>query len=388
MVPVGATLFFVLFPALILYICRKNSLAGKIGAAGLCFFSGIMLSVLGLVPDKAQGTMEGLMNISVPLAIPLMLFSMDLRRWRRLAGKTTLSLLLMFVSAITASTAAFFILGHRVEDAASVSGMLIGMYTGGTPNMNAIGLALNVKEHILVLTNTADMLMSTFLFLFFLLAAKKVLGLILPPFTPTPSGAGALSDQDECGPELGFDNYQGIFKPEILKGLAKALALTLAIFAIGLALFLISPPGCNMAVLMLAITTLGIIGSLFPKIRDIRMTFQLGQFIILIFCLTVGAKADVYKLFSAASSIVIYTSIILFGSLIIHVLLSAAFRIDVDTTLGIATAAIFSPPFVPAVASAIKNKEIVASGLAAGIMGYAVGNYLGVALAQVLKSFY
>jgi len=36
----------------------------------------------------------------------------------------------------------------------------IGMYTGGTPNMTAIGLALKVKEHILVLTNTADMIYS------------------------------------------------------------------------------------------------------------------------------------------------------------------------------------------------------------------------------------
>jgi uncharacterized membrane protein len=42
---------------------------------------------------------------------------------------------------------------------------------------------------------------------------------------------------------------------------------------------------------------------------------------------------------------------------------------------------------VPAVAGALKNKEIVVSGLTVGIIGYAVGNYLGVIIAQLLQSF-
>ena len=37
-----------------------------------------------------------------------------------------------------------------------------------------------------------------------------------------------------------------------------------------------------------------------------------------------------------------------------------------------------SPPFVPVIAAALKNKEIVVSGLIIGIIGYAIGNYLGV----------
>jgi len=44
------------------------------------------------------------------------------------------------------------------------------------------------------------------------------------------------------------------------------------------------------------------------------------------------------------------------------------------------------PPFVPAVAGAIKNKEIIVSGLTVGIIGYAVGNYLGVLVAEFLRA--
>ena len=44
-----------------------------------------------------------------------------------------------------------------------------------------------------------------------------------------------------------------------------------------------------------------------------------------------------------------------------------------------------SPPFVPVVAAAIKNKDVVMSGMIIGVIGYAIGNYLGVAIAYLLK---
>ena len=49
------------------------------------------------------------------------------------------------------------------------------------------------------------------------------------------------------------------------------------------------------------------------------------------------------------------------------------------------TALICSPPFVPVIAGAIKNREIIVSGLTVGIIGYAIGNYLGFIVAELLK---
>ncbi|MCD6354820.1 MAG: DUF819 family protein [Prolixibacteraceae bacterium] len=54
------------------------------------------------------------------------------------------------------------------------------------------------------------------------------------------------------------------------------------------------------------------------------------------------------------------------------------------TTIIAITALTFSPPFVPAVASALKNKEVIISGLTIGILGYAFGTYLGIILATIL----
>jgi hypothetical protein len=48
---------------------------------------------------------------------------------------------------------------------------------------------------------------------------------------------------------------------------------------------------------------------------------------------------------------------------------------------------ILSAPFVPTVANAFKNKEIILSGITIGIIGYTSGNFLGISLAYILKYF-
>jgi len=82
----------------------------------------------------------------------------------------------------------------------------------------------------------------------------------------------------------------------------------------------------------------------------------------------------------------LYVLIAVFGSMLIHVLFSWIFKIDTDTTIITITALSMSPPFVPVVAGALKNKEIIVTGITIGVFGYAIGNYLGIAIAYFLKA--
>lgn len=75
-----------------------------------------------------------------------------------------------------------------------------------------------------------------------------------------------------------------------------------------------------------------------------------------------------------------------FGTLFLHVLFSKLFHIDADTVIITSTALICSPPFVPVVAGALKNREVIVSGLTVGIIGYAIGNYLGYFIVQILRT--
>jgi uncharacterized membrane protein len=59
--------------------------------------------------------------------------------------------------------------------------------------------------------------------------------------------------------------------------------------------------------------------------------------------------------------------------------------VDRDTLIITSTAAIFGPAFIAPVAQAIGNREIIPIGIALGLIGFAIGNYLGMGLAFILK---
>ena len=71
---------------------------------------------------------------------------------------------------------------------------------------------------------------------------------------------------------------------------------------------------------------------------------------------------------------------IIFGSLILQILFSKLMKLDGDTTLVTSVALINSPPFVPLVAALLNNKEIIILGITIGMLGYMLGNYLGLAV--------
>ena len=167
------------------------------------------------------------------------------------------------------------------------------------------------------------------------------------------------------------------------------------IAAIGVALFIILlsvglgelvPQESQMVVIILSITTLSIVASMIKKVHSIEKTFDYGMYFILIFSIVVASMADL-RHFSASHIHIFYWVILVYlGSLTIHIALAAIFKIDADNVIIVSTALTCSPPFVPVVAGALKNKEIVVSGLTVGIVGYAMGNFLGILVAGYLKT--
>ena len=58
---------------------------------------------------------------------------------------------------------------------------------------------------------------------------------------------------------------------------------------------------------------------------------------------------------------------------------------DQDTLIITSTAAIFGPAFIGPVANAIGNRGIITIGIALGLIGYGIGNYLGLGLSFILN---
>lgn len=382
MATVFLVLFYVFTPILILHVCHRYRWVNKLGAVVIAYITGLILGNIGLLPhlESSAAVQDILTTITIPLAIPLMLFSTDIKRWFSVAGTTLLSMMFAFTGVILMVVLGFFLFReHAILDIWKVAGMLIGVYTGGTPNLASIKLALNVDETIYVVTHTYDLIISAFYLLFMLSAGQRFFLKFLPAYRhldPESSGSGNFD---------GEDPYWGIFRREIFFPLLKAFGLAVLIFAVGGGISMILPPASQMAVAILLITTLGILASLIPSINRIEKTFELGMYFILIFSIVVASMADLQKFAATSPSILLYVTMAVFGSLLIQVILSKLFKVDADTVMITSTAFICSPPFVPVVAGALKNKEILVSGLTVGIIGYAAGNYLGVMIAYILR---
>jgi uncharacterized membrane protein len=416
-------IFYFAFPLFIIYLCKKWSFLQKMGAIVLAYGFGLLIGSTGILPQGSNGyklalqgkaslpetevesliiqgnaTNEDLLvnqigqvqdiipSIVVPLAFPLLLFSLNLKRWLKYAKKGFISVVLALVAGLVMVTAGFFIWKDSIPESWKLAGMFEGIYAGGTPNFVAIKMALNVNANLFVILSTYDMIVGAFLVLFFITVAPRIFRFILPPFEESK---GISGDEAEIASQTeDLEDYSGMFKKGVFLPLLGAFGISILIFAFsgGLALLLHKLP--MMVVVILSITTIGLLLSLSKYINRIQKTFQLGMYLILVFSLTVASMANIRTMFGIGMlNLILFITWCYFGSLVLHIILAKIFRIDADNFLITSAAFIFSPPFVPLVANALKNKDVIVTGITGGIIGYIIGNYLGVALAYFLKGF-
>ncbi len=378
----GAVAFAIVvvgFPAVAGWLARRVPFIRALGPVLLCYLFGIVLANApgDLVVAPVSKTA---MELSVPLSIPLLLFATHFPSWMRLAKRTILAFALALVSVMVVSSAVAFLLVVPGEESWKMSGMLVGVYTGGTPNMSAIGWALDVQEETFLLLNVVDMLMGAVWFLFLLTLARPLLGRILPPFV-APEGA------DDGTPAAESSGDAAIWKdPRAVTQAGLGLLLSIALLGAMVGLSMVLMGKIHEAVVIIGISTGAIAASFVGHIRELKGTYELGGYLILVFCVAIGTQAEVGQLLDAGLPYFLYVGVVMFGAIALHLLLCVAFRIDVDTTITTSTAAIYGPAFIGPLARALDNRHMVVSGITAGLAGIAIGNYLGLALAYLLKS--
>ncbi|MDC7227582.1 MAG: DUF819 family protein [Spirochaetales bacterium] len=376
---IALTLTAFLAPAILIGLKTSVSYLEKMSPLIVCYALGLIIGNIGIVQEQHLAVLDLISTIAVALSIPLMLFSVNIRDWFKLAGKTGLSMVLAMVSVIITSAVFYLLIGRGIEEGWKIPGLLVGLYTGGTPNLAAIKTALQVEQNLYLAVHTSDILLGAVYILFVITVARRVFSLILKK-----ADVEHLKSGGNDGHET---SYRGFFNREFRFPLIAALFLAIAIFAVGGGLSFIVPQSISTMIVILVITTLSLGASLVPRVRAIPRTFQLGEYFILVFCFAVGAMGNISRLMQSTPRVFIIVMAVLLSTLVVHVLLCRVFRIDLDTMLITSTAAICSPPFVGVVAVALKNRSLIVPGITTGIIGYALGNYLGIAIAHLMKLF-
>lgn len=374
MTAAGTVALFLLVPGAIVLMARALPLAARIGPIVLCYAAGLALGLSGLLPESTAPIRTSVTEASLALALPLLLFSVDVRAWSHVAGRAMLSMALAVIAVVTVASALYYSFSESgVAQAEQLAGMAVGMYTGGIANLGAIKLALAIPDERYLLFATVDTVVGALYLLFVLTAAPRVFAHFLPEFPPSErqdDPAAAASSLPRGGAAL-----TAILVSLVAAGVCVGLAVLLAPLI----------PASNPQIMVIVLlTSLGLAGSFVPALRTNPYAPHIGMFLIYVFSFCVAAAMDLSALARMDLSVLGFVALATFGSLILHAILCRLARVDRDTFLITSVAALMSPAFVPMVARGLGNPAILMSGMATGILGFAIGNYLGIAVALML----
>jgi len=379
---------YVIIPVLIIEAFKHWTWAQKLGTVVLAYAVGIIFALTGLVSfepgtaaqisfSKIQTLM---MSVVVPLAIPLMLFNCDFKLWTKALPKTVWSLLGGLASVLIAVISGYFIFRHAgITDFEKVCAMMTGIYTGGTMNFNALGASLGVDKTTMAIVLAFEMVLTTPYIFFIIGGGYKIFRKFLPHIDRVNKKLQVMEVET-----MDVENYKGMLRRENSKGMFAGLGLSLLILAIGAGLAILITGKLNELIIILTITTLSIIASFFKKVRELPKTFEMGMFLILIFSVIVASLFDIHSVTGSSAVIGGFVAWVIVLSILLHLGWCKLCRISGDLFCVSQVALLCSPPFVPPVVGAMKNKKVLLSGIVIGLVGYAIGTYLGVTLFYIL----
>lgn len=370
-------------PLLILWLTYKSSLLNKVGSIIIAYIIGCTLGITGLIPDTKEihSLQTNIASFAIPLAIPLLLFSSDVRSWLRLAPAFIKSTILGILGCILAIIVGFLLYGKDNPDMfSSIGGMLTGLYTGGNANLASLKIALGVDNSTYILVSAYSTMLSAVYLIFVIVLGKKVLLFFMPDFKDNKSKEELNIQIDNHDKEL----FLGLFRKDNLRSLFSALGLAIIIIIIGGGIAFLFPKEMFQSIFILTISLLSVLASMNKKVRSLKRTFEAGTYLILVFSIAVASQVSLKTLSNIDSNIFLFTTVATLGALFFHVVFSALFKIDTDTTLTTSISLICSPPFAPVIGSALKNKAVIGPGIAVGLFGYAAGTYIGFFVAKLL----
>lgn len=388
-------LIYLISPFVVICLFNRFKIARKVGTVILAYAIGVIMaltwSFTNTTPiegDSLFKTQTMLQNITVLIAIPLMLFNSDFKLWTKSLPKTFKALISGLIGVVIAVFASFFIFKFsnvQIDNMPCVAAMMTGIYTGGTMNYYALGKALSVDETLIVVVLTFQMLI-TFPFIIFLTAGGFKIFRKLLPFKDENISQIDTLDADKVAEDT-FEQYSDMFTLKNFPKMMFGLLLSLVCLAVGVGLSMLLTGTLNELVVILTITTLAIALSFVDKIRTLPKTFELGMFFVLIFSVVVASKFNIAAIDGSVVGLLLFVLSVLLFAVTIHLILCRIFKVDGDLFTVAIVGMLCSPPFIPPIVSAMKNKKVLISGITIGLVGYAIGTYLGVGLAYFLKLF-
>jgi len=344
----------------------------------IIYFIVMLLSTMGLWtkdPD-ITATYKSIKSNILPAMIFLLLLKADLREIAKIGKKMIFTFALASVSIALGFIIMFMIFHNYFEtDAWKAFSALSGSWMGGTANMIAIQEALNLPDSKMgyaLLIDSIDY------------AIWVMILLALVPFAKRFdhwSGADGSALRD-VGERLAISNREGSIS---FHSIFLLLGISLFVSSISQYISIYLPINdfvTHSTWVVIIATILGIISAMTPLSR-VAGSSELGNISLYIIVALIASRANFYELTQAPIYIIAGFVIILIH-LLFMVVFAKLFKIDLFT-LGVASLAnIGGVASAPILASAY-SKALIPIGVLMAMMGYIIGTFGGMAVANVLE---
>ena len=379
-------IFYLLAPAGVLWATRKFDLLRRLGPVLTLYILGVVVANIGIFPSEPEAHrsfldfQESVSEILVPLALPMMLFGCNFKRFS--VGKSLSAFIVGVFSVAVIVVVSYLMFAEELGvEAPKMAASLVGQYTGGAANLAAVKQMVGLSTESFVMLSTCNLIVS-FFYLMFLMGggvaiARKIVG------------RNDHIDQEVVVDKSDDNPYRDFAKRSSVIQLLKVLAASVVIMGVSVVVGTVAggESGISMVALILTITTLSLLMTASKQVRSWDKSYDAGMYLIYVFCLVMATMADLSSInWEQSLFVLMFQAVIIFGSLFITVFAARPLRIDADTAVITSNTLINSPVCVPMIAATMKNRDVVVVGITNGLAGYAVGNYLGYLIYQLLQT--
>ncbi len=358
-------------------LLAKTRLGAQLTGTVIVILGAIAASNLNIIPHSAPAY-GFVFTYLVPVLIPLFLFQADLRRIVTEASRTTAAFLLATVGTVAGVTVAALLLdlstlgsgsSLAIENReAGIVGLFASTYIGGSVNYAALGeiTGLNEDASFFSAATAADNLFSAiYLSLIALIPGVTAIARFFPSITQNPTTAEAGEAATESP----------ITATSLCLGIAASLSLVAITDGIESMLGLSGWRYIILTALVLIVATL------VPNARRwFSGAFELGIALSFVFFAAIAAGADIPAMLSVAPLLISLVCILLVIHLAVLLSFGSLFKLTLPELLTASNAAILGATTAPAMAAAKGWRDQITPGVLVGVLGYALGTFIGTAL--------
>jgi hypothetical protein len=388
--------------AVSIYLEQTYSWAGKITGCILALAFTMVLSNFRIIPAYDTVAYDLVWSWVVPIAIPMLLFKADLRKVWKESGKVLGIYLLSGVGTIIGAFISFFLLQKAIPELYKLSAMMVGTYTGGSMNLVAMSDAFPLTDKTLL--GSAVVADNLFMGIYFVSLT------IIPTikFFKKHYSHPYEDEMEKYGTAGENKAAQFWAKKDIsLLDVAKVISIAFVIVAIstelGKYISSFKPDTKEMETAMkffidlffgllgskyLLMTTITVILATYTKfLTKVSGAEEIGTFLIHIFFAVIGAPASIEIILKKAPWLLVFCALIVVINMIITFIFGKIFRFSVEECCIATNANVGGPTTAAALAIARGWNKLVVPAMLVGILGYVIGNYYGLIVGNILKTF-